>query len=88
MTTEEETRDDIRYGIDRILGLSDGVFTFVVTLLVLDLVVPSLPNGLNRLFLLFDWFENPETTTSPTASVTISSRLLLRLALDGNNQMC
>jgi uncharacterized membrane protein len=43
MTTEDESRDDLRYGIDRILGLSDGVFAFVVTLLVLDLVVPSLP---------------------------------------------
>jgi uncharacterized membrane protein len=43
MTTEDEFCDDLRYGIDRILGLSDGVFAFVVTLLVLDLVVPSLP---------------------------------------------
>jgi uncharacterized membrane protein len=43
MTTEEETSDGSNYGVSRILGLSDAVFAFVVTLLVLDLVVPSLP---------------------------------------------
>jgi uncharacterized membrane protein len=43
MSTDEEFEGDVRYGINRILGLTDGVFAFVVTLLVLDLVTPSLP---------------------------------------------
>jgi hypothetical protein len=42
MTTEEESGVGLRYGLDRVLGLTDAVFAFVVTLLVLDLVVPSL----------------------------------------------
>ena len=29
-------------GLDRILALSDGVFAFSITLMVLDLVVPAL----------------------------------------------
>jgi uncharacterized membrane protein len=45
MTTEDESSAELRYGLDRVLGLSDGVFAFVVTLLVLDLVTPSLPSG-------------------------------------------
>jgi uncharacterized membrane protein len=45
MTTDEESSVDLRYGINRILGLTDGVFAFVVTLLVLDLVTPSLSSG-------------------------------------------
>ena len=43
MTTEEESHHESRYGVNRILGLSDAVFAFVVTLLVLDLAIPSLP---------------------------------------------
>jgi uncharacterized membrane protein len=45
MTTEDESGADFRYGINRILALTDGVFAFVVTLLVLDLIAPSLPPG-------------------------------------------
>jgi uncharacterized membrane protein len=45
MTTEDESGADIRYGVNRILGLTDAVFAFVVTLLVLDLVAPSLSPG-------------------------------------------
>jgi hypothetical protein len=45
MTTEDESCADLRYGVNRILGLTDAVFAFAVTLLVLDLVAPSLPSG-------------------------------------------
>jgi uncharacterized membrane protein len=45
MTTEDESGADSRYGVNRILGLTDAVFAFVVTLLVLDLIAPSLSPG-------------------------------------------
>ena len=32
-------------GLDRILGLSDGIFAFAITLMVLDLVVPVIGQG-------------------------------------------
>jgi TMEM175 potassium channel family protein len=32
-------------GLDRILSFSDGVFAFSITLLVLDLIVPTVPTG-------------------------------------------
>jgi uncharacterized membrane protein len=45
MTTEDESGVDFRYGVNRILGLTDAIFAFAVTLLVLDLVAPSLSPG-------------------------------------------
>jgi uncharacterized membrane protein len=45
MTTDDESGVDRGYGINRILGLTDAVFVFVVTLLFLDLVSPSLAPG-------------------------------------------
>jgi uncharacterized membrane protein len=42
MTEEDEPLRRKGYGLDRTLALSDGVFAFAVTLLVLDLVVPAL----------------------------------------------
>lgn len=42
MTEEDESSERSRHGLDRALAISDGVFAFAVTLLVLDLVVPSL----------------------------------------------
>jgi uncharacterized membrane protein len=45
MTEEDESTRRREYGIDRILAISDGVFAFAVTLLVLDLVVPALSPG-------------------------------------------
>jgi uncharacterized membrane protein len=39
---EDESGKTRGYRVDRVLALSDGVFAFAVTLLVLDLVVPSL----------------------------------------------
>ena len=45
MTEEDESARRSEYGIDRILAISDGVFAFAVTLLVLDLVVPTLLPG-------------------------------------------
>jgi uncharacterized membrane protein len=38
---EDEFRELKERGLDRILALSDGVFAFAITLLVLDLVVPA-----------------------------------------------
>jgi uncharacterized membrane protein len=45
MTEENESMKRSRYGLDRLLALSDGVFAFAVTLLVLDLAVPVLSPG-------------------------------------------
>jgi uncharacterized membrane protein len=42
MADEDESSKSRGYRVDRVLALSDGVFAFAVTLLVLDLVVPSL----------------------------------------------
>jgi uncharacterized membrane protein len=49
MTTEDESGVQRGYGVDRILGLTDAVFAFVVTLLVLDLAAPSLSPGATSL---------------------------------------
>jgi len=46
MTEEDESNKSRGYRVDRVLALSDGVFAFAVTLLVLDLFVPALsPNA-------------------------------------------
>jgi uncharacterized membrane protein len=45
MTEDDVSRDQGGYGLDRILALSDGVFAFAVTLLVIDIVVPALSAG-------------------------------------------
>jgi uncharacterized membrane protein len=45
MTEKDESSERSGYGIDRVLAISDGVFAFAVTLLVLDLVVPVLSPG-------------------------------------------
>ncbi len=42
---EDESSRKSRYGLDRVLAISDGVFAFAITLLVLDLVVPVLSSG-------------------------------------------
>jgi uncharacterized membrane protein len=42
MAEDEESGARREYGLDRTLALSDGVFAFAITLLVLDLVVPDL----------------------------------------------
>jgi uncharacterized membrane protein len=45
MTEEDESSERRGYGLSRVLAISDGVFAFAVTLLVLDLVVPVLSPG-------------------------------------------
>ena len=45
MAEDEESGARREYGLDRILALSDGVFAFAITLLVLDLAVPNLARG-------------------------------------------
>jgi uncharacterized membrane protein len=45
MTEEDESSKRSGYRLDRLLALSDGVFAFAVTLLVLDLAVPVLSPG-------------------------------------------
>jgi uncharacterized membrane protein len=45
MTEVDEYSERRGYGLDRVLAISDGVFAFAVTLLVLDLVVPVLSPG-------------------------------------------
>ncbi len=42
---EEDEAGRRKYSLDRVLAISDGVFAFAVTLLVLDLFVPSLSSG-------------------------------------------
>jgi uncharacterized membrane protein len=45
MTEEDESSRRREYEIERVLALSDGVFAFAITLLVLDLFVPVLSSG-------------------------------------------
>ena len=45
MANENESSSKRRYGLDRVLAISDGVFAFAITLLVLDLLVPVLSSG-------------------------------------------
>jgi uncharacterized membrane protein len=45
MTEEDESSERIGYRLDRVLAISDGVFAFAITLLVLDLTVPVLSSG-------------------------------------------
>jgi uncharacterized membrane protein len=45
MTEEDESIRRRGYGLDRTIAISDGVFAFAVTLLVLDLIVPTLSPG-------------------------------------------
>jgi uncharacterized membrane protein len=52
MTEEDESSKRSEYGLDRVLAISDGVFAFAVTLLVLDLVVPVLSPGASSADLL------------------------------------
>jgi uncharacterized membrane protein len=52
MAEEDEGGKHKSYGLDRTLALSDGVFAFAVTLLVLDLTVPVLAAGASSTDLL------------------------------------
>ncbi len=45
MTEKDEQNSHRRYGLDRLLAITDGVFAFAITLLVLDLTVPTLTSG-------------------------------------------
>jgi uncharacterized membrane protein len=45
MTEEDESIKQKGYAVDRLLAISDGVFAFAITLLVLDLTVPILSTG-------------------------------------------
>jgi uncharacterized membrane protein len=45
MTEKDESIRRHGYGLDRTLAISDGIFAFAVTLLVLDLIVPTLSPG-------------------------------------------
>ncbi len=45
LAKEDESTRQKEYGVGRVLAISDGVFAFAVTLLVLDLVVPVLQSG-------------------------------------------
>lgn len=45
MAEQDESSQRSGYGLDRVLAISDGVFAFAITLLVLDLVVPALSPG-------------------------------------------
>jgi uncharacterized membrane protein len=45
MAEEDESNKQRGYGLDRVLAISDGVFAFAITLLVLDLTVPVLSSG-------------------------------------------
>jgi uncharacterized membrane protein len=49
MADEDESSKSRGYRVDRVLALSDGVFAFAVTLLVLDLAVPALSPGASSL---------------------------------------
>ena len=52
MNGEDESIKRSKYELDRVLALSDGVFAFAITLLVLDLVVPVLSSGASSADLL------------------------------------
>jgi uncharacterized membrane protein len=45
MAELEEFKNLKERGLDRILGLSDGIFAFAITLMVLDLAVPVMRQG-------------------------------------------
>jgi uncharacterized membrane protein len=45
MSEEDESSKRREYAVDRVLAISDGVFAFAITLLVLDLAVPVLSTG-------------------------------------------
>ncbi len=45
MADDDESSRRRKYSLDRILAISDGVFAFAITLLVLDLFVPVLSSG-------------------------------------------
>jgi uncharacterized membrane protein len=45
MAEKDESSVHAGYRLDRVLSITDGVFAFAVTLLVLDLVVPVLSSG-------------------------------------------
>jgi uncharacterized membrane protein len=45
MTEEDESSKQSGHGLDRVLAISDGVFAFAITLLVLYLAVPVLSTG-------------------------------------------
>jgi uncharacterized membrane protein len=47
MTEEDESGKRSEYGLHRLIAISDGVFAFAVTLLVLDLTVPVLSSGVS-----------------------------------------
>lgn len=52
MNDEEATSSSESRGLDRILALSDGIFAFAITLLVLGLTVPTIAeNGLSQVAL-------------------------------------
>ncbi len=45
MTEEDEQGKRRTYRLDRLIAITDGVFAFAITLLVLDLTVPALMSG-------------------------------------------
>jgi uncharacterized membrane protein len=45
MAKLDEFKELRERGLDRILGLSDGIFAFAITLMILDLVVPVMGQG-------------------------------------------
>jgi uncharacterized membrane protein len=45
MAEIDEFKELRERGLDRILGLSDGIFAFAITLMVLDLAVPAIGQG-------------------------------------------
>ncbi len=46
MTEAGERRAEADRGLDRIVNLSDGVFAIAITLLILDIRVPEIPEGM------------------------------------------
>jgi uncharacterized membrane protein len=45
MPAEDKSRVEVSSGVERLVSLTDNVFAFSITLLVLDLVVPVLSSG-------------------------------------------